>query len=86
MQLFFLLKVVRQNHTDMTSFRMQFENIGRGLLGEGFWSAGVTLPDNFPQKKLYTSHPKHVFLNFTYVNMKARKINNSNKLLICYLL
>ena len=32
---FFLWKVVRQNDTDVTSFCMQFEKIGRGLLREG---------------------------------------------------
>ena len=31
---FFLRKVVRQSHTDVTSNRMQFEKIGRGLLRE----------------------------------------------------
>ena len=30
----FLQKVVKQSHTDVTSFCMQFEKIGRGLLGK----------------------------------------------------
>ena len=36
----FLRKVVRQSHTDVTSFCMQFEKIGRGLLWEAFQSEG----------------------------------------------
>ena len=32
-QLFFLLKVVRPSHTDVTSFRMQFEKIERVTAG-----------------------------------------------------
>ena len=33
-------KVVRQNDTDVTSLRMQFEKEGRWLLREAFWSNG----------------------------------------------
>ena len=36
-QLFFLRKAVMQSHIDVTSFRMQFEKIGRGLLPEFFF-------------------------------------------------
>ena len=35
---FFLRKVFRQSHTDVTSFCMQFEKIGRWLLREAFVS------------------------------------------------
>ena len=37
----FLWKLVRHRHTDVTSFCMQFEKIGLGLLQEAFWSKGV---------------------------------------------
>ena len=43
---FFLWKVVRQSHTDMMSFCMQFEKIGRGLLPKAFWSEGDSLEIN----------------------------------------
>ena len=43
MQLGFLRKVVWQSHTNVTSFLVQFEKIGRGLLGEGFWSEGESV-------------------------------------------
>ena len=33
----FLRKVVRQSHTNVTSFCMQFGKIGRGLLRKAFW-------------------------------------------------
>ena len=33
---FFLRKVVRQSYTNVKSFRMQFEKIGRGLLWKLF--------------------------------------------------
>ena len=36
----FLWNVVRQSHTDLTSFCMQFEKIGCGLLRKAFWSEG----------------------------------------------
>ena len=42
-QLVFLQKVVRQSHTNVTSFCMQFEKIGRGLLREAFQSEGEFL-------------------------------------------
>ena len=39
-QLVFLQKVVRQNGTDMTSFHVQFEKVGLGLMQEEFQSKG----------------------------------------------
>ena len=36
----FLRKVIRQSHTDVMSFCMQFEKIGRGLMQEPVWSKG----------------------------------------------
>ena len=39
----FLRKLVRQRRTEVTSFCMQFEKIGHGLLLEAFWSEGVAL-------------------------------------------
>ena len=38
--MFFLLKVVRQSHTDVMSFCMQFKKIGCGLLREAFRREG----------------------------------------------
>ena len=40
LQLFFLLKVVRQNDTDMKSHFMQLEKVGRGLLRKAFLGEG----------------------------------------------
>ena len=37
---FFLLKVVRQNDTDMKSHFMQLEKVGRGLLRKAFLGEG----------------------------------------------
>ena len=42
-QLLFLRKVVKQNHTDVTLFCMKFEKIGCGLLREAFWGEGGAL-------------------------------------------
>ena len=39
-QLFFLRKVIRQNSTDVTSFCVQFEKVGHGLLREAFQREG----------------------------------------------
>ena len=42
-QLVFLRKVLRQSHTDVTSFHMQFEKEGHGLLREAFQGEGECL-------------------------------------------
>ena len=39
-QLFFGGKVIRQNRTNVTSFCIQFEKVGCGLLRETFWREG----------------------------------------------
>ena len=38
--LFYLRKLVQQQSTDVTSFCMQFQKRGSGLLREAFWSEG----------------------------------------------
>ena len=54
----FLWKVVRQSHTDVTSFCMQFEKIGRGLLRQAFRSEG----ECFFSRKRVGEYNKEVYL------------------------
>ena len=42
-QMIFLWKVIRQNDTNLTSFFMQFEKVGCGLLQKAFQSEGSGL-------------------------------------------
>ena len=42
-QFVFLRKPVLERRTDVTSFCMQFENRGHGLLKEAFWSEGESV-------------------------------------------
>ena len=52
-QLFFSRKVVRQNHTDVTSLSMQLEKEGLGLLQEVF----QIYTTKYPKKNLSLARP-----------------------------
>ena len=84
---FFLRKLVRQRRTEVTSFCMQFEKIGHGLLWEAFWSEGVALKaEREGEIRKYQSWKTEVNIGVLCVNKNKCSVSNSVCCICFYLL